>query len=140
MSCPMKKIILWAGLTLGIIFLAYTAISWLQQMQQQANAAGVRVPQLNAVQKAGRNLFDANCAACHGKNAAGGTGNAPPLVHLIYEPNHHGDMSFYRAALLGVRQHHWPFGDMPPVEGVTEDDVTKIIAYVRAIQKENGIF
>ena len=83
--------------------------------------------------------FEAKCAACHGPNAAGQDGVAPPLVHIIYEPSHHGDEAFQRAAAMGVRGHHWPFGDMPPVEGVTRGDVTMIIAYIRELQRANGI-
>lgn len=87
----------------------------------------------------GKLAFDATCAACHGENAAGQDGVAPPLVHIIYEPNHHGDESFQRAAAMGVRAHHWRFGDMPAVEGVTRGDVTMIIAYIRELQRANGI-
>ena len=87
----------------------------------------------------GKIAFDAKCAICHGENAAGQKGVAPPLVHKIYEPSHHGDFSFERAAMLGVRAHHWPFGDMPPVEGLTKADIKSIIAYIRALQRENGI-
>ena len=83
--------------------------------------------------------FEAKCAACHGINAAGQDGVAPPLVHIIYEPSHHGDDSFQRAAAQGVRGHHWPFGDMPQVEGVTPADVTMIVAYIRELQQANGI-
>ena len=87
----------------------------------------------------GKHGFEAKCAACHGVNAAGQDGVAPPLVHIIYEPSHHGDEAFQRAAAMGVRGHHWPFGDMPPVEGVTRGDVTMIIAYIRELQRANGI-
>ena len=83
--------------------------------------------------------FEAKCAACHGVNAASQDGVAPPLVHIIYEPSHHGDEAFQRAAAMGVRGHHWPFGDMPAVEGVTRGDVTMIIAYIRELQRANGI-
>lgn len=101
----------------------------------------VKVPStLASVETEGRALFDANCATCHGANAAGQDGVAPPLVHLIYEPNHHGDESFQLAVSQGVRQHHWPFGNMAPVEGLERGDVERIVAYVRALQRENGIF
>jgi cytochrome c len=83
--------------------------------------------------------FEAKCAACHGVNAAGQDGVAPPLVHKVYEPSHHGDESFQRAASLGVRAHHWPFGNMPAVEGLTRGDVKMIIAYIRELQRTNGI-
>jgi hypothetical protein len=87
----------------------------------------------------GQRAFEANCASCHGINAAGLDGIAPPLVHIIYEPSHHADESFQRAVTLGVRAHHWPFGDMPVVEGQTRGDVTLIIAYIRELQRANGI-
>ena len=83
--------------------------------------------------------FEAKCAICHSVNAAGQDGVAPPLVHIIYEPSHHGDESFQRAIAMGVRGHYWPFGNMPPVEGVTRADVTMITAYIRELQLANGI-
>ena len=64
---------------------------------------------------------------------------APPLFHKIYEPSHHADESFQRAVSLGVRAHHWPFGNMPAIEGLTRGDVTMIIAYIRELQRANGI-
>ena len=99
----------------------------------------VTVPDLTDTAERGRKTFEANCAACHGINAAGVDGAGPPLVHIVYEPNHHGDMSFYMAVRQGVRAHHWPFGNMPPVEGVSDTEVATVIAYVRELQRANGI-
>lgn len=99
----------------------------------------VKVPELNTTTKLGERLFNENCASCHGKNAAGQTGVAPPLLHKIYEPGHHADGSFLLAVQRGVRAHHWTFGNMPKVEGLTNDDVTKIVEYVRLLQRANGI-
>ena len=80
--------------------------------------AEVLVPEtLSQNAQVGKLGFEAKCAVCHGVNAAGQDGVAPPLVHIIYEPSHHGDESFQRAVAMGVRGHHWPFGDMPPVGG-----------------------
>lgn len=102
--------------------------------------ANVLVPDtLSQNAQIGKRGFDAKCATCHRANAAGQDGVAPPLVHIIYEPSHHGDDSFRRATAMGARGHHWPFGDMPPVEGVTTADVTMIIAYIRELQRANGI-
>ena len=89
--------------------------------------------------QSGKRGFEAKCAACHGVNAAGQDGVAPPLVHKVYEPSHHGDESIQRAASLGVRAHHWPFGNMPAVEGLTRGDIKMIIAYIRELQRANGI-
>ena len=87
----------------------------------------------------GKAAFEAKCAVCHGTNAAGQDGVAPPLVHKIYEPSHHGDGSFLVAVRNGVRAHHWRFGNMPPVDGLTEGDVKMIVAYIRELQRANGI-
>ena len=87
----------------------------------------------------GKSSFEVRCARCHGENAVGQKGVAPPLVHIIYEPSHHGDESFQRAVALGVRAHHWPFGNMPAVEGLDRKDVANIVAYVRELQRANGI-
>ncbi len=99
----------------------------------------VIVPKLGQVAKLGEEDFNSNCAACHGKNAAG-SGNGPPLIHRIYEPNHHADFSFKRAVDLGVRSHHWKFGNMPAQNQVKDYELVRIVAYVRALQKANGIF
>jgi len=86
----------------------------------------------------GEAAFMANCARCHGERGIG-TAQGPPLVHKIYEPNHHGDPAFQRAAANGVRAHHWQFGDMPKIDGVTPDDVDQIIKYIRWLQRQAGI-
>lgn len=86
----------------------------------------------------GAQLFDNNCAVCHG-TAGTGTTVGPPLVHDIYEPGHHPDETFHRAVAQGTPAHHWDFGDMPPVPGLEPDEVDQIIAYVRSLQREAGI-
>ena len=96
--------------------------------------------ELSKVAQIGKLAFQSNCLACHGENAVGQKGVAPPLIHKIYEPSHHGDESFQRAVAVGVRAHHWKFGNMPAVEGLTRGDVKAIIAYVRELQEANGIF
>lgn len=89
--------------------------------------------------KKGEALFLAHCAQCHGVGAVG-TNSGPPLVHKIYEPNHHGDLSFHRAVQMGVQAHHWSFGNMPRIEGVGPGDVDAMAAYVRWLQRQAGIF
>lgn len=89
--------------------------------------------------KKGEALFNANCASCHGERGVG-TSQGPPFVHKIYEPNHHGNAAFQRAAAMGVRAHHWQFGDMPKISTVTSVEVDEIIKYVRWLQRQAGIF
>ncbi|MDE0343637.1 MAG: cytochrome c [Deltaproteobacteria bacterium] len=87
----------------------------------------------------GEALFNQRCAVCHGRNATGSV-QGPPLVHRIYEPGHHSDMSFLLAVRRGVRAHHWRFGNMAPVPGLSEADVREIVRYVRALQRAKGIY
>ena len=99
----------------------------------------VTLPDLGSDFEFGARAFTAKCAACHGPSAGGLNGSGPPLIHKIYEPSHHGDAAFFRAAELGVRAHHWPFGNMPPVEGITRAEIAEIVKYLRAVQRANGI-
>ncbi|MRU15414.1 cytochrome c [Roseovarius sp. A21] len=109
-------------------------------LPQGAALADVRVPDgLSQQAQMGERAFNGVCADCHGKKAAGRQGMGPPLVHKIYEPSHHGDMAFHLAVKNGVRAHHWPFGNMPSQSGLTKGDVSAIVAYVRELQRENGI-
>lgn len=100
----------------------------------------VTVPDLGNDLVVGARAFEAKCAACHGPSAGGLDGAGPPLVHKIYEPSHHGDAAFFRAAQAGVRAHHWTFGNMPPVEGITRVEIAEIVKYLRTVQRANGIF
>lgn len=108
-----------------------------------ADEAGTATPPetpevLPAELAGGKQLFEANCQRCHGPQASG-TEQGPPLVHIVYEPNHHADAAFQRAVALGSTAHHWTFGDMPPVPGVTPEQVAEITAYVRWLQRQVGI-
>jgi mono/diheme cytochrome c family protein len=86
----------------------------------------------------GQTLFTRHCAVCHGAEALG-TDQGPPLIHRIYEPSHHSDLAFYRAIALGTHQHHWEFGNMPPVSGVGGEEAAHIIGWIRREQRAAGI-
>jgi len=86
----------------------------------------------------GKALYQKNCAVCHGVDLKG-SDKGPPFLHRVYEPSHHGDIAFQLAAKNGVRAHHWQFGDMKPVPGITPDEVAHITAYIRAAQRKAGI-
>jgi mono/diheme cytochrome c family protein len=86
----------------------------------------------------GERLFGSTCAACHG-TVGQGTFQGPPLVHVIYEPGHHPDEAFQRAVAQGVAPHHWSFGPMAPVPGLSREEVADITAHVRELQRAAGI-
>ncbi|MFD3189017.1 c-type cytochrome [Sedimentitalea sp. HM32M-2] len=101
--------------------------------------AEINIPPLNEAETLGKIAFDAKCAACHGEDGLGKDGAGPPFIHKLYEPSHHADYAFQMAVANGVQSHHWPFGNMPPVAGLTQGDVKGIVSYVRALQRANGI-
>jgi mono/diheme cytochrome c family protein len=101
-------------------------------------AAQVAAAEVPAEHADGKRLFDTHCARCHGVHAAG-TGRGPSFLSKVYEPGHHGDQAFLVAVNRGVTAHHWGFGNMPPVPGVSDDDVAKIVGYVRWAQRVVGI-
>ena len=131
-----------AIVTLLILFV----IGILYWQKSASNIAGkgkpivsIIVPNIPSNLQFGNNLFDSKCSRCHGVNAVGKEGIGPPLVHKIYEPNHHADASFALAAKNGVRSHHWPFGNMPPIGDITNSEIDEIINYIRYLQRANGI-
>lgn len=85
----------------------------------------------------GAALYQANCSECHGTEV-NGTDRGPSFLSDVYEPGHHSDIAFLFAVQRGSASHHWRFGDMPPVDGLTEDDVAAITAFVRETQRTQG--
>ena len=106
---------------------------------QQSGGGSIKQPKMTPPLTVGKLNYDAYCAECHGKNAVG-TNKGPTFLHRVYHPGHHGDASFMIAPKRGARAHHWQFGDMKPVKGVTDAQLISIVEYVRAMQRANGIF
>ena len=85
----------------------------------------------------GAEVYARACASCHGADLRG-TERGPSHLSKVYEPGHHSDASFRMAITVGVRAHHWDFGDMPPVEGLTDAEIDAVIAFVRQQQQRHG--
>ncbi len=96
------------------------------------------VPAAEGDAERGAQVYGAACEACHGA-AGDGTESGPPLVDSVYRASHHADAAFLLAVRRGVPQHHWRFGAMPAQEGVSNADVSDIIAFVRDLQRQAGI-
>lgn len=87
----------------------------------------------------GQLLYEKYCSSCHGMQLDG-SDQGPPLIHPFYKPSHHGDKAFYRAVLQGTKQHHWNFGDMKPVEGMTPKKMDSVIPFVRYYQRQKKLY
>lgn len=85
----------------------------------------------------GAEVYASACASCHGADLRG-TERGPSHLSIVYEPGHHPDEAFRAAIALGVPAHHWSFGPMPPVPGLTDAEVEAVIAYVRDQQRQHG--
>lgn len=92
----------------------------------------------SAAAKSGEAVYANSCAACHGLDLEG-TDKGPSHLSVVYEPGHHGDGAFRSAIANGAPQHHWNFGDMPPVEGLSAGQVDDVIAYIRGEQERRGL-
>lgn len=100
--------------------------------------AGADIPEQDPkLVEVGRTLYSANCAECHGEDLRG-TDRGPSHLSRVYEPGHHGDGAFLVAVRSGTAQHHWNFGYMPPIEGLSDEDVQAIVAFVRERQQSEG--
>ena len=86
---------------------------------------------------AGADLYAASCASCHGVDLRG-TERGPSHLSEVYEANHHADGAFLLAVRRGVVPHHWSFGPMPVIEGLSDADVEAIVAFVRDSQGREG--
>ncbi len=86
---------------------------------------------------AGKDSYRRYCAACHGADLRGSE-LGPSFLSIVYEPNHHSDFAFVSASKNGVTAHHWQFGDMPAIPGISDDEITAVTAYVRSVQESEG--
>ncbi len=85
----------------------------------------------------GAEVYAESCASCHAADLRG-TDKGPSHLSIVYEPGHHGDESFRQAIANGAPQHHWTFGDMPAVQGLSDTDVEAVIEFVREEQQRQG--
>ncbi|MDH5522164.1 MAG: cytochrome c [Acidimicrobiia bacterium] len=85
----------------------------------------------------GAEVYANSCASCHGADLRG-TDKGPSQLSIVYEPNHHPDDAYRSAIANGAPQHHWTFGDMPPLTGLTGDEVEAVIVFIRAEQERQG--
>jgi mono/diheme cytochrome c family protein len=90
-----------------------------------------------AVEGLGAEVYARNCASCHGADLRG-TDRGPSQLSIVYEPNHHPDEAYRSAIANGTPQHHWPFGDMPPIAGLNDEEVEAVIAFIRTEQERYG--
>lgn len=106
---------------------------------ERGEMVAVEVPALGPQERLGQQAFGKYCASCHGLSAGGRDGLGPPLVHVLYGPERRSDAALALVVEYGMASTEWTFGDMPPQGEVTDAEIASIIAFVRAVQRANGI-
>ena len=115
------------------------AVSGAGLAQSDAIYPDPKEPEMTSGLQLGAMNYGVYCASCHGKTG-GGSDKGPTFIHKVYHPGHHGDGAFFVASKRGARAHHWKFGEMKPVAGVTDAQIELIVEYIRAVQRANGLF
>jgi len=85
----------------------------------------------------GRIAFASECAQCHGRLARG-TRHGPDLIAPAYGPAIASDDRIRRAVRNGVATADGRLA-MAAVPGVSERDLARMIAFLREMQRVNGI-
>lgn len=127
-----SRLPLLAVIVIGIV------LTWVNTRPVGAQSDTAEEPSVPFSHALGWELYQDNCAQCHGKWGRGAD-SGPPLLHSYYKRSHHGDAAFFRAIEFGSPQHHWTFGDMPPVDGMTRESAEQVVSFVRWLQIKNGI-
>lgn len=120
-----RTIILLAVIVIG--GLAYTI--WPAKVQNSQNSADAPVAggaianvilpdTLTQNAQIGKRAFEISCASCHGVNAAGQGGIAPPLVHIIYETSQHLTLTMMGGAMGGRHDgdNIWAFNNVSDLQ------------------------
>ena len=133
----MNKFLLLAIILVFSAFLLIDKSGWLESKRMARTGL---FPELNYKPNIsqGKAEYQKACVECHGAGLLGSE-KGPSLLDSTYKDSHHADLSFYYAVKSGVRQHHWRFGDMPKIAGLSPERVSDIIAYVRHKQKLSNI-
>jgi len=84
--------------------------------------------------EAGKAVFDKKCATCHGKE---GVGNEKMATMLKVEIRHLGSKEVQEKKDEQLRKESTEgVGKMKPVKGLTEEEITNLMAYLRTLKQK----
>ncbi len=130
----MKDLLLGLGLIScpAIIFVVF-GTSGLDAFDESASA-----PSISASVQLGGIAYAEECTGCHGRTARG-TERGPNLIHADYGPARRSDAQFRRALSEGKLARRAGYEDMPPVKDRSERHLNRLVAFLRDVQRANGI-
>lgn len=102
-----------------------------------------RRPMLSPEALAGHDVFIASCSACHGQDAMGMEGLGKPLVGsaFVQSKSNAELVTFVKAGRPVWDAANTTGVDMPPKGGnpaLSDEDLSKIIAYIRSLQRQGS--
>ena len=87
----------------------------------------------------GEQRYAQRCAMCHGADLRGSR-IGPSHLSSVFGPEQTTDAMFADAIRNGGRSGRFPQYDaMPAVPGLSNHEITSIIAYVRSVQRAQGL-
>ncbi len=89
---------------------------------------------LSQLAVAGKRVFEGHCADCHGYQALGSP-RGPSLQDRVYWRDLLDKRTFHSAITDGVRAYRWTYGDMPPVEGLSFNQIETVARYIHELQQ-----
>lgn len=126
MTFPVRRVLR----TLALLLTAASVTACGSQGSTQSRGAELEIER-------GAEVYAQSCASCHGADLRG-SDKGPSHLSVVYEPSHHTDDAFRSAIANGAPEHHWTFGAMDAVEGLSASEVEAVIAFVRAEQERLG--
>jgi mono/diheme cytochrome c family protein len=129
-----RRLAAWVGVIVVVVAAASVMIAVLAGGDDDGPAASTPPARIAR----GEELFQNNCATCHGPDLRG-TFVGPPLLHEIYAPDQLGDDDIRAAVANGVTPTNWDFSGMPAFPNLDADDVAALTAYIRASQRAAGL-
>jgi len=125
----------------SIAVLALTSLGWLASAaaaQRNPAAAAVKNPVQPTQESlaAGRQIYQRNCATCHGTSGAGGPGNdlIPAAPSLVGDQWEHGstDGEIFESIKNGVPP---DFNMVPWKDRLKDEEIWNVVNYVRSLKK-----
>ena len=116
----------------------YVALGGGDNSVSSSGEASFVIPDFSAQAYDGKEYFASACGRCHGVYGEG-TDHGPTLVHVIYDTRNFSDEQIREAVRHGAMARNWPFGDMPPVKGLTTGQLDMAIWFLREVQAANKI-
>lgn len=116
----------WVGLALALVIIGLLSLAWLGESARLARAADQFTAQ--RVER-GRQIYAAQCMACHGQNGEGGVGRPLNNRTLLKNTLDEVFFSLIRSGVPGTQMPAWNVNFGGPL---TDEDIHDVVTFIRA--------